>query len=183
MARGLGGLARRAQPYPRVRDQHAVGVRKQRIDLQLGDLGKVDDDLAHPHQRLRNGLDIGRRHVPELGERSRDSGTSDQRPCERQIERRQVHREVAHDLRRRPALTKQDGRSEAGIVGHTNKQLPRASDPSLDEESPSRVSRIAAAGPARFERTCRHAYRRLVREVEHQAASGCGARAAPCGAV
>ncbi len=47
---------RRADGDARVERQHALVVGKQRVDVEFGDLGEIDDELRQLQKRVDDGL-------------------------------------------------------------------------------------------------------------------------------
>ena len=100
-------------------------VHDQRVDVQLGHLGHVGQQLRHGHQRGHHALHVGRRHVAVALQQARHAGALDQRVRQRRIQRRQRHGAVLHHLHRRAALAEQDDGAEGGVDAGADDQLLR----------------------------------------------------------
>ena len=123
-----------AQTQPGIRRQDTIRVDDQRIEFQFGYLGKIDDQLADPHQRLGDRFLVGRRVVAEPRQRRRGSCAPDQTARERQIERRQISRDVAGDVGGGSALTEADNRTERRVVLHPDAKLSPADRLALHQQ-------------------------------------------------
>ena len=102
---------------------HALRVAQQRIDVDLGDLGVVGDDLAQLHEHVDDAVDVGRRPIAVALEQGGNAGALDLRARQRRVERRQFERLVADDFDRGAALPEQDHRAEGRVGRNAGDQL------------------------------------------------------------
>ena len=84
-----GRLIRPAQPHPGIDRHHTARIGEQRRHVQHRDLREVDDQLADPHQRLGNRIDIGDRTIPHRPLQQRaNAAAANQGASEGQVQRR-----------------------------------------------------------------------------------------------
>ena len=128
---GLDGEVRRAgrllaaDAHTGVERDGAFVVDDQRVDVQLGHLGHVGQQLRHGHQRGDDGIDVGRRHVAVAVQQPGDARALDQRARQRGVERRQRHGAVGHHLDRRAALSEKDHGAKGRVDAGADDQLLR----------------------------------------------------------
>ena len=109
----------------RVQRQHAGGVGKQGVDVQLGDLRHRFQQRRHAAQRGHDGIHVGCRHVAPTRQQARHAGAGHQRAGQRRVQRRQRHGAVGHHLHGRAALAEQDHRAEQRVDMSADDQFQR----------------------------------------------------------
>ena len=102
---------------------HALGVGQQRIDVELGDLAHVGDELRQPHQGVAHGAARGRRPVAIAAQQAVDARAAQRILGQHRVERRQGERLVVDHLGRHAAMADQQDRPEHRILGRAQDQL------------------------------------------------------------
>ena len=154
-----------------VQRDRAPVVDKQRVDIELGDLGYVGEQLRHCDQHGIERVAVGRRHVAVTVDQLRHARARHQGPCQRCVQRRQGHGAIGQHLDCGAAGTEQDDRTEGGVDTGADDQFARARrlDHRLYREAVDpRIGPRAAH--AREHRSCSVAHGLVRIEVERHAA-------------
>ena len=118
-------VARRrlAHDDARIERDHAVGVDQQRIDVELGDLAHVGDQLRQADHRLANRAARRRRAVAIAAQQAIDARAAQRILGQHRIERRQRQRLVVDHLGRDAAMADHQDRPEHRVLGRAQDQL------------------------------------------------------------
>ena len=127
-------VTRLAQTQPGVGRQHAIRIDDQRVQVQFGNLGEIDNELADPYQRLGDGGLVGRRVVAKPPQRRRGTRARDQAMRQREIDRGKIGGDIAGNIGCRAALAEADDRPERLIVGHPDPKLAPADRLALHQQ-------------------------------------------------
>lgn len=139
------GFAGRAQADPGVGGDDAVGVREQGRDLQGGDVGEVDDQLADADQGFGDRGGVRGGAVPERSAQGRaDRTAGDQASRQGQVQGWQVDRLVAGQ-HMRAARAEADHGAEGGVDAHADGEFAAPAGMALDQQ---RAVLAAAARPS-----------------------------------
>ena len=171
--REVVGAGRRvgAQLDTRVECQRTLVVDDQRVDVELGDLRHIGQQLRYRHQHAVQGVEVHRRCIAPAVQQPGHPSALDQRAGQREVERRQRHRAVGQQFDRRAALAEQDHRPEHPVDRCADDQLlrVRAVHHGLHREALDTRSRQRLADP-RQHRLGRQLHRLRAVEVEHHTA-------------
>ena len=113
-------------PNAGVERYDACFIRKQRIDVDLADLGVGDDQGAHLHQGERDRVEVRLRPVAVASEQVLDAGLPHHVAGEFQVERRQCLSGVAQHFDCGAASAEHQHRAEGRVIAHADEQFMRA---------------------------------------------------------
>ena len=113
-------------PQARIDRDDPGRVRQQRIDVDFGDLGKIDDELRHLEEGQRDGVEVGGFAVAVSPQPLEDARALDHGAGKAQIERGELERRVVDDLDADTALAEHQHGTEASVLLHPEDQLTRA---------------------------------------------------------
>ena len=124
-------------------------VGEQRIDIQLGHLRNVGEQLRDPQENGFDRLAIHRRAIPVAGELFRHASAGNEVAGQKRIEWRQCDGRVRNLIGSSAALSEQDKGAEYRVGRCADDQLEgaRAPDHALNRESPQRGVRAQCAHP------------------------------------
>ena len=125
----------------RVERHEAFGRREERVDVELGDRGLLDDELAHAHEDPLEGREVDRAPPADAPERLEDARALHHPARQRRRQGREAERAVAEHLDELAAEPEQQHRPELGIDAAADDELDSRLPPIIGwTETPSMCS-------------------------------------------